>query len=125
MEKKELELTKEEEAEASTLLAHSATYLLMVQLDTFLDKVVSKTLKEREPELNCSWRISHLIRNAFAHDPFAPIWMISSRDRDRVYQVRNIISLDTSGLDGKPVLREHYGGPLALLKLVQYVRGLG
>lgn len=122
---RELMLTKENEKQASTLLVHSATYLLIVQLDKFLDKVLPETLKQNDADLNCAWRISHLVRNAFAHDPFAPIWTVSKRDRNRTYRVGNIISLDTSGLEGKPVLREHYGGPLALLKLVQYIRRLG
>jgi hypothetical protein len=36
--------------------------------------------------------------------------------------VRDIISLDTNGLQGLALKREHYGGPLALLRLSQFVR---
>jgi hypothetical protein len=122
MKDEELALEKKQEELASTLLAHSATYLLAVQLDKFLDKVVSQALRESDQELASAWRISHLIRNAFAHDPLAPTWDIKQNLRNQLFRVRDIISLDTTELHGKPVLRHHYGGPLALLRLVQYIR---
>ena len=38
------------------------------------------------------------------------------------HPVGDIIALDTTGLQGTPFDWRHYGGPLALLRLCQFVR---
>ena len=69
---------------------------------------------------SASW-IARLIRNAFAHNPFDPVWIIQAECKNKQYEVPGTISLDTSSIDGKRLLRIHYGGPLAILKLSEFV----
>lgn len=116
-----LKLTREEEGFRSTLLEHVATYTLAVQIDTALETLVPKRFESADQMLRSAAWIARLGRNAFAHNPFAPKWRIG-KCKNKKFAVRNIISLDTSGLNGEYVARDHYGGPLALLKLSEFVR---
>jgi hypothetical protein len=75
-----------------------------------------------DPHVQSAYQISRLIRNAFAHSPFDPVWSIDPDCRDRLFQVSDIISLNTTGLQGVCFDWRHYGGPLALLRLCRYVR---
>jgi hypothetical protein len=69
-------------------------------------------------------QIVRLIRNAFAHNPFAPVWRIPRECENQTYNVNNTIALKTSGLNGKPLERLNYGGPLALLCLLEFIKQL-
>ena len=42
--------------------------------------------------------------------------------RERVFEIPDIITLNTKGLDGTPFYWRHYGGPLALFRLCRFVR---
>jgi hypothetical protein len=118
----ELKLTKEEEGFGSTLLEHVSIYTLAVQIDTALEALYPNRLKSADQVLLSSAWIARLIRNSFAHSPFAPLWKIGPSCADKQFTLSNVISLDTSGLNGKDVERRHYGGPLALLRLSEFVR---
>jgi hypothetical protein len=72
--------------------------------------------------IRSAYQISRLIRNAFAHAPFNPVWSIDPDCRDHIFAVRDILSLDTTGLHGQRFDWRHYGGPLALLRLSEFVR---
>ncbi len=120
--KEELELTKEQESFAAGLLVHSATYLCAVQADTVLQDAVPDRFKHTDPNIRSASWIARLIRNAFAHNPFEPVWKTYSECENQTYAVENVISLNTRGLDGKPVERLDYGGPLALLRLLDFVK---
>lgn len=124
MTRAELELTKEQEELASILLVHSATYLCAVQADTVLQAIVPNRFNDSDPDIRSASWIARLIRNAFAHNPFAPVWKTYSECENKIYTVQNVISLNTTGLNGKPVERLHYGGPLALLKLLEFIKQL-
>ncbi len=121
-EKEELMLSKEQEQLAAILLVHSATYLCAVQADTVLQATIPDRFKHSDPNIRSASWIARLIRNAFAHNPFAPVWKTYSECENQTYAVENVISLKTSGLDGKPVQRLDYGGPLALLRLLDFVK---
>jgi hypothetical protein len=102
---------------APALFQHVATYVLAAQLDTFLMTFGKARFRHANEEVrSVSW-VARLIRNAFAHDPFHPKWEVPREAANRVYEVANFLKLDTHGLDGRFVRREHYGGPLALLRL--------
>ena len=118
----DLKLTREEEFFAASLFEHVATYTLAVQIDTALAAVYPSRFESSDKDVRCAVWVSRLIRNAFAHNPFAPEWKIYSECESKHYEVQDIISLDTTGLGGKYVERRHYGGPLALLRLAQFVR---
>jgi len=116
----ELSLTPQQEEHAFAALEHCSTYLAVVQIHTVLEAIHVDPFHISEPDIGAAFQISRLTRNAFAHNPFAPVWEIRDAWRDTIFSVPDVISLDTSGLDGKPLRREHYGGPLAILRFIQY-----
>jgi hypothetical protein len=67
-------------------------------------------------------RIAWLLRNAFAHNPFAPTWKVHGQHDNQTYAVKDVIVLKTSGLNGQLLKRSHGGGPLALLRLLQFTK---
>lgn len=119
----ELILNGEEEELAIGLLHHVATYLLANQIDSYLQNCLKDRFTDKNKNIRDAACIARLIRNAFAHDPFMPQWEIRMPQcKDKVLNVSDIIELDTSNLDSKAVDRYDYGGPLALLRLSEYVR---
>ncbi len=118
----ELKLTRDEEFASAGFFEHVATYTLAVQVDTALEVIYPNRFDSTDATLRSAARIAHLIRNAFAHNPFAPRWKISAVCKNTYYKVGDRIALDTTDLDGKYVEQPHYGGPLALLKLSEFVR---
>lgn len=120
--KEELILSKEQELFAATLLVHSATYICAVQADTVLQATIPNRFQHTDPDIRSASWIARLIRNAFAHNPFAPVWKTYPECENQTYTVGSVMSLNTSGLNGKPVERLDYGGPLALLCLLDFVR---
>ena len=73
-------------------------------------------------DVRSAYQVARLIRNAFAHRPFDPTWSIDADCRDCVFEVPNVERLDTSCLDGRRFDWRDYGGPLALLRLAQFIR---
>jgi hypothetical protein len=41
---------------------------------------------------------AELIRNAFAHDPFNPVWRITPETQDQEFEVRDVLTRKTTGL---------------------------
>jgi len=122
--REELVLTAVQEEQAFAALEHCGTYLAVVQAREAFNSIYERPFSIPEPEVSSAFHIARLIRNAFAHNPFSPVWKIDKRCRDKAYSVPHVISLNTSGLHGQPVRREHYGGPLAILRFLQYVDNL-
>jgi hypothetical protein len=120
----ELALTPEQEEHAFAALEHCATYITVVQVHTVLEAVHPDPFHIKEPAISAAFQISRLIRNAFAHNPFAPVWKIRSKWEKRVFIVPDVIALSTAGLDGQPLRRKHYGGPLAILRLITYTESV-
>ncbi len=100
----------------------SATFLMAVAMKDAIKAAVSDPKNSNDSDVEGAYQISRLIRNAFAHSPFNPIWSIDPDCRDRVFEVRDIVSLDTTNLQGTAFDWRHYGGPLAMLRLCRYVR---
>ncbi len=116
----ELFLTSDEEKYAFPMLEHCATYLCVVQVHTVLEAIHDDPFSISEPEVQSAFQIARLIRNAFAHNPFAPVWKFGEKYENQYYVVQNVISLKTSGLNNNSVTRKHYGGPLAILRLLEF-----
>ncbi len=116
----ELALSSDEEGHALSALEHCGTYLAATQVHTVLERVHPDPFQIREPDIAAGFQIARLLRNAFAHNPFAPVWDVRTSWSDRVFAVPEVIALDTSGLDQTAVRREHYGGPIALLRFIGY-----
>jgi hypothetical protein len=122
LKRKDLILNKKEEELAIALIHHVATYTLANQIDTCLQNCFKNRFEHKDKNIrNAAW-IVRLIRNAFAHNPFYPKWKIYAECENKVFSVKNIIKLDTTSLDDKFVDRYNYGGPLALLRLSEFIR---
>lgn len=118
----ELSLTPKEEKFAAAALEHSATYVMAVQIDTALQAVFPQRFSHQKTDIQQSAWIARLIRNAFAHDPLNPVWLTYPECDNKVFSVQEIITLNTAQLNGKSLQRMDYGGPLALLRLSEFVK---
>lgn len=107
---------------AACFLHRSATFLMAVAVKDAIRAVVPDPKTSTDTTVRSAYQIARLIRNAFAHAPFAPRWSIDPDCRDKVFAVPDIIALDTTGLHGTVFDWRHYGGPLALLRLCRFVR---
>jgi hypothetical protein len=76
----------------------------------------------KDPKTSPAFQIARMIRNAFAHAPLSPTWRIDKYCLDRVFEIPDIVTLNTKGLDETPFDWRHYGGPLALFRLCRFVR---
>jgi hypothetical protein len=119
----ELALTPEGADFAARLLKKSATFLMAVQVQealTWFSK--GKARNHSDPNVRSAFEVARLIRNAFTHQPLHPTWSIDPPCANRKFTVSDIITLDTAKLHGKEFDWQDYGGPLALLRLSQYIR---
>jgi hypothetical protein len=91
-------------------------------MDRALQDTVPDRFKHPDDGIRSAAWIARLLRNAFAHNPFNPVWMLYSECENKVFEVKDVIRLSTEGLHKKRVVREDYGGPLALLRLSQFIR---
>jgi hypothetical protein len=106
---------------AAFFLHRSATFLMAVAMKDAIRAVVHDPKTAAEP-VRSAYQIARLVRNAFAHAPFSPTWSIDDDCRDVVFEVSDVIALDTRGLHGTLFDWRHYGGPLALFRLCRFVR---
>ncbi len=121
--KKELKLSKQNEQRAVALLHHIAIYLLATQIDTILEGTYRNRFKHRNRNIRSASWVARLIRNSFTHNPFSPRWLIDRNAEDSI-SVKNIIKFDTKNLSGKFVEWSHFGGPIALLRLSEFIKNL-
>lgn len=118
----EVALRKDQGDFAAWCLHHSATYMLAMAAKDAIRLTVPDPKNSVDLSVRSAYQIARLIRNAFAHAPFNPVWSIDPDCRDQIFEVPSIIRLDTTGLNGQRFDWRHYGGPLALLHLAHYVR---
>ena len=119
----DLKLNREQEKRGSAILEHVGTYMMILQLNKVLeDEWGEQRLQSNDNDIRIISQVVRLIRNAFAHDPFNPIWDISKSTENQTFDIPKILTLKTNQLDGKKVNRMDYGGPLALLRLLQYTK---
>ena len=84
--------------------------------------VVSDPKTSADSDVRAAYQIARLIRNAFAHAPFSPIWSIDPDCRSMTFEIADVIRSDTTDLHGRAFDWHHYGGPLALYRLAQFTR---
>lgn len=118
----EIALTQADADVAVWGLHRSATFLMAVAMKDAIVEAVHDPKTSTNSDVQSAYQISRIIRNAFAHAPFDPVWSIDADCRDKVFAVQDIITLNTAGLQGQRFDWRHYGGPLALLRLSQFVR---
>jgi hypothetical protein len=142
----EMALRQDQAEIAAQLIQHSTTLTMAVAVKDAIEAVVpelsdavrrqklvdevtraianspSKPWNVPEEQVEAAYHISRLIRNAYAHSPFAPKWMIHEQIRDTTFSIPNVIRLYTRGLHGNNFDWQHYGGLLALYKLCRFTR---
>lgn len=118
----EIALRPDQADYAACFLQKSATFLMAVAMKDAIRAVIPDPKSSTDPDVRAAYQITRLIRNAFAHAPLFPAWSIDPDCRDTVFAVSDIISLDTTGLHGRPFDWRQYGGPLALFGLCRFVR---
>jgi hypothetical protein len=119
---KEVTLRKDQADFTAWNVHRSATFLMAVAMKDAIKAAVPDPRNATNSDVQAAYEISRLIRNAFAHSPFNPVWSIDPYCRNRVFEVRDVVSLDTTDLQGVAFNWRPYGGPLAMLRLCRYVR---
>lgn len=121
---KEFGLRQDQAGYAAAALEFVATFTMaQVMLEAIKQSFPGVKIKEHEnAEIVAAYQISRMIRNAFAHHMLRPMWSIDDDCRDRKFAVGEVISLETSGLNGQYFDWRHYGGHLAVWRLSQWVR---
>ncbi len=119
---KEVTLRKDQADFTAWNMHRSATFLMAVAMKDAIKTAVPDPRNATNSDVQAAYEISRLIRNAFAHSPFNPVWSIDPYCRNRVFEVRDVVSLDTTDLQGVAFNWRPYGGPLAMLRLCRYVR---
>jgi hypothetical protein len=118
----EVALRQDQADFAAWSMHRSATFLMAVAMKDAIKAAVPDPKNATNSDVQAAYQISRLIRNAFAHSPFNPLWSIDPDCRNRVFEVSGVVSLDTTDLQGVEFNWRHYGGPLAMLRLCRYVR---
>jgi hypothetical protein len=107
---------------AAASMHHSATLMMAIAMRDAIATTIPDPKNHGDPDISSAYQIARLFRNAFAHRPFNPVWLIDSDCQSKTFAVRDIVALDTTALHGVALDWRHYGGPLALLRLCQFVR---
>jgi hypothetical protein len=118
----EIALRQDQADYAACFLHRSATYLMAVAMKDAIVAAVADPKTSTNPDVRAAYQISRMIRNAFAHRPFSATWSIDEDCRDTTFAIPGLIEFNTAGINGKPFDWSHYGGPLALFRLCQFVR---
>lgn len=114
-------LSKEYEDEASAALENSAVYLAACQLDSVLEEKLPKRFEHPDRGLRNACSIIRVLKVSFEENPYSPVWKFPDEWKGRLLEFEKV-SLFPPELDGRPVRRRDYGGPLTLLRLLEFVR---
>lgn len=144
----EIALRQDQAEYAAQVIQHSATLTMAVAVKDAIEAVapslsesvrrngnqihqaVDDAIRNTNPkpwtvpddQVATAYHVSRLIRNAYAHSPFAPQWMINNTLRDTVFVIPGVIELQTRGLNNTAFDWRHYGGLLGLYQLCRFTR---
>jgi hypothetical protein len=118
----EIALRPDQADYAASFLHSTATYMMAVAIRGAIVAAIPDPKHSSASDIRGAYQIARLIRNAFTHAPFAPVWSIDEDCRDKTFTVSDFIRLDTSNLNAKLFDWRDYGGPLALFQLCRFVR---
>ena|ERR1700730_406761 len=96
-------------------------------VDEVLIEAFSPLAKDTDPSRRGIRVMVHQLRNAFAHNPWRPKWMIERKDDRNIFPIElydgSKFTFDTTSLDGD-VKPEHVGGLGFWMKLLQHCKRL-
>ncbi len=98
----EIALRQDQADFAAWSLHRATTFLMAVAIKDAIKDVIDDPKNHPEQNVRSAYQISRLIRNAFTHAPFNPIWSIDPDCWNKMFSVDDLISLDTIGLHDKP-----------------------
>ncbi|MGH8829537.1 MAG: hypothetical protein ACREXV_00385 [Polaromonas sp.] len=90
----EIALRQDQADYAAAFLQRSATYLMAVAMKDAIRAVVPDPRSSSDSDVRAAYQIARLIRNAFAHAPFSPVWSIDPDCRDKTFAIPDLITLD-------------------------------
>lgn len=118
----EIALSRDEADFAAWNLQRSATFLVASAVLEAIRGTIPNPKSNADNRIVNAYQIARMIRNAFSHSPFNPVWNIDQDCQDKQFEIQDVIRLDCRGLHGKPFDWRHYGGPLAILMLSRFTR---
>lgn len=107
---------------AAFYLEMTATFSIACVIRDAISKLFTNPKNDLDQRVVAAYQISRMIRNAFAHSMLYPEWHIDDDCRDKRFCIDQVISLNTTDLDRKPLRWQDYGGPLAIFYLGRFVR---
>lgn len=96
-------------------------------LDETMDEVFGQTSADADRNRAALRTMIHQLRNAFAHNPFRPKWVIFPKYRRRyliVLDDGSEFNFDATNLDGKQIKAEDVGGLEFWVKVLQHCEKL-
>lgn len=106
----------------SSVVRKNGSTRLIDAVDDAIANNLDKPWHTTEQLVATTYHIARLIRNAYAHAPFAPRWNINSAIRNMTFSIPNVAELNTNGLHDTEFDWRHYGGLLSIYKLCRFTR---
>ena len=94
----EIALRRDQGEHAAYFIQQSATFLMAVAIKDAIGELFTDPKSSSNNNVRSAYQISRLIRNAFAHGPFNPAWSIDPDCQNEVFEIADVIRLDTTGL---------------------------
>lgn len=115
----DLELSHEAFGLCGTLLERLAYRLLAMELNSALERKFGKDRRNHKDDfIRNSSTVVWLIRNSVAHNILDPVWNIDDPMlQNQTFCIADVLTFDTTGLNGNSLKRLDFGGPIALFRL--------
>lgn len=107
---------------AASQLEMTATFVLVSAIRDALITFFPNPQTNNNQDVVSAYQISRMIRNAFAHNVVTPKWSIDKDCQNKIYEIKDIITLNTENLNNTYLEWPHYGGLLAIFYFGRYVR---
>lgn len=119
----DLRLNPDDFALCGTVLERLAYRLLAMELDSALASALSRAdrFDHSDPFVRNASAVVRLIRNTVAHNILEPVWKIDRKLQNRQFVIDGVLTFDTADLNGRPLKRLDFGGPIALFRLSERV----
>ena len=117
-------MTATQTIEAADTLKHCAIHIAVLQACLVLEFIVDSFDGPVRATVNQAMGMCRLIRDSYSEHPYGPVWRLAPEQGNVSFDVPNVISLNVAGLDGQPVNIMDYGGSDAVLRLLEFTRGL-
>lgn len=119
---KEFGLRPDQAEYAAAALEYISTFVMASAIAEAFKDCVPDAPTHPDVDVVSAFRIARLLRDAFAHGTLRPVWQVKPAMRNQVIAITDVISIDTTDLDGKVFDWRHYGGHLAVWRFSQWVR---